>query len=224
MKATVILPTLNEEGNILILITTIKKIYPDMEIVVVDDGSRDNTQMIVRKISHKDRSVRLLDRSNKKVKGLTASVLDALNYVKTEFVVVMDSDLQHPPESIGEFVKGLKHSDIVIGTRKKTRFSSFFRIIQSITAGWLARIKLRRMIKDPVSGFFGTRTSLFRAVVNKNKERFVLRGFKVLLDLLKCLPRNAKIAEIHYDFRERKAGESKIGKKQIFSFIKSLLT
>lgn len=224
MKTTIILPTLNEEGNILILITRIKKSYPKTNIIVADDGSRDNTQLIVRKISRGDKSIRLLDRTNKKVKGLTASVLDALNYVNTDFVVVMDADLQHPPKKIGEIVKKLKNNDIVIATREKKTFKSLLRTLQSITATWLARIKLKRMVDDPVSGFFGTRTELFRVIVNKNRKRFVLRGFKVLIDLLKCLPRDAKIGKVYYDFKERKAGKSKIGTNQIFSFIKSLLS
>lgn len=224
MKTTIILPTLNEEKNILPLITRIKKLYPKINIIIADDGSRDNTQLIVRKISKKDRSVRLLDRTNKKVKGLTASVLDALNYVKTEFVVVMDADLQHPPEKIKEIVKKLKNNDVVIGTRKKIRFESSFRNIQSFVAIWLGRIKLRNMVKDPVSGFFGIRTQLFRAVVNNNKKRFVLKGFKILLDLLKCLPKNAKIANAYYDFLPRKRGRTKIGTKQVVYYIKSLLS
>lgn len=224
MKTTVIIPTLNEEKNILMLITKVKKLYPRINIVVADDGSRDNTKLIVRKISQKDKSIRLLDRSNERVRGLTVSVLDALNYVKTEFVVVMDADLQHPPEKIKEIVKKLKSNDVVIGTRKSIIFESPLRILQSKVAIWLGRIKLRKMVKDPVSGFFGIRTQLFRTIVNNNKKRFVLKGFKVLLDLLKCLPRNARIANAYYDFLPRKRGKTKIGTKQIACYIKSLLS
>jgi len=93
---TVIIPTLNEEANIRELIGIILKLYKGVRVIVVDDASTDNTRDFVRILAKRNKEIMLLDRSGK-VRGLTASVLDGANLVKTEKMIIIDGDLQHPP-------------------------------------------------------------------------------------------------------------------------------
>ncbi|MEM4268452.1 MAG: glycosyltransferase [Candidatus Woesearchaeota archaeon] len=219
---TVIIPTLNEEPNIVKLIGLIKKYYPKISVMVADDGSRDRTQ---EKAAMAGAFV--INRRHESIKGLTASVLHAARLVQTKYLVVIDGDLQHPPERIGDIVQKLRDGyDIVVAVRVKVASKwSFYRRVESYIASLLGKIKL---IKKPfpksdlLSGFFGVRTSFFNAVYNQNRARFVPEGFKVLLDLLKSVPEHTKVAEIGYIFGIRTYGKTKISSKHVYYYLKSL--
>lgn len=225
---TIVTPTFKEAKNIGTLLEKITAIYPGINVVVADDGSRDGTQEIVREFSMKNKNVMLLDRS-KKQKGLTASVLDGVMHSKTSYVVVMDADLQHPPEMVKSIVEQLRNGgQVVVGTRTdKPEDWGFFRFLASDTAILLGRLRLRlsgAYARDVVSGFFGARTDLFKGQIEKSSHRFVPEGYKVCLDLLKTLPRTTKVTEAPYSFQLRKEGNSKMGTKHVIAYFKSLLT
>ena len=220
---TIIIPTFNEGENISELLKLIEKLYKNISIIISDDGSTDKTQEIIRKYSKKNKKIKLFDRSRKTVHGLTASVVDASKKVKTKYIVVMDGDLQHPPEKIKDIIKELrKGNDIVAGARKKVFDWSLDRrtISKGATLLGKARLLLKGAIcNDILSGFFGIKTELIQ---NINKNKFELKGYKVLFDILKNIDKNTKIKNIYYDFGMRKRGHSKIGLKQVISFLKAL--
>lgn len=223
MNAAVIIPTFNEAGNIEELISRVVKDNEGIRVIVADDGSTDGTRQIVRNLSKKNKNVALLDRSKEKIKGLTISVVDAAKTVKADCFVVIDADLQHPPEKVREIVKALESYDAVVGTRRSIPNDwPLKRKLISKTATMLARLRLMRNVKDPVSGFFGARTALFKEVFNKNEKKFEPKGYKVLFDFLKYCPRQTKIGAVYYEFGLRKSGSSKISNKQIKLFFKSL--
>jgi hypothetical protein len=117
---------------------------------------------------------------------------------------------------------------VVVGTRTdKPKEWGFFRFLASNTAVLLGRMRLRlsgAYARDVVSGFFGTNTDLFQDQIKKYSHRFVPEGYKVCLDLLKTLPRNAKVTEAPYSFELRKEGKSKMSAKHVVAYFKSLLT
>ncbi len=220
---TVILPTLNEEKNIGELVLEIKKGYPQVFVLVADDGSRDNTLENAKKAR-----AEILDRKNEEVKGITASVLDALALVDTEYFVVMDSDFQHPPEKIGEILSELeKGKDLVIGWRERVPNWGLHRRIISLGADFLGKMRLtlfgNPVPRDIMSGFFGGRTEFVKASVRKNPKRFVGKGYKVLFDLIKGMKKGeVKIAEVPYVFGLRERGASKIGIRHILFYLESV--
>ncbi|MAG15556.1 hypothetical protein CMO88_00690 [Candidatus Woesearchaeota archaeon] len=223
-NVTVIIPTLNEGKNISDLIKIISSSYGGIKAIVADDGSTDGTKEIVNKINRSNKNVKLLDRSSENIHGLTASVVDAVKSAETEYLVVIDGDLQHPPEKIGEIIAKLRAGNqIVIGTRAKVVGKwPLQRKLMSSVATNLARLRLGRYVKDPMSGFFGMERALFRNVLAGKEEKFEKRGYKVLFDLLRYCGRS-KIANVYYTFGERKGGESKIGRKQVISLIRAVL-
>ena len=220
-KLTIIIPTLNEGGSIGKLLIKLHSLYPGAKVIVSDDGSKDKTQDIVKKF----KGVHLLDRSNNEIKGLTASVIDAVKIVNTPYLVVMDADLQHPPEKVGGIAEKLIDYPIVVGTRKKVIGDwGFFRKLMSRTAILLGKIRLMGRVRcnDIVSGFFGTKTTLFKYFINNHETCFEGRGYKVLFDLLKLVKRGTKIGSVTYNFMIREEDQSKIGKRHILIYFKSL--
>ncbi|RMF56012.1 glycosyltransferase [Candidatus Woesearchaeota archaeon] len=222
---TVIIPTLNEEKNIGEMLRILDKLYPGINIIVSDDGSKDKTQDIVRNYGNPNFIV--LDRSKQKVKGLTIRVIDAAKTVKTEFIVVTDADMQHPPEKIKEIIEKLRNGyNIVIGCREKILAKwPWHRKLMSKTAIILGQLRLLLKgiyVKDVVSGFFGVRSDLFKEVISKAEHKFEPRGYKVLFDLLKQINRSKKIGYVNYQFGLRKRGESKISRRHVVLYFKSL--
>jgi len=221
---TIIIPTFNEEDNILELLKIIEKLYKNIRIIVSDDGSTDKTQDIVKEYNKKNNKIKLLDRSKKAIHGLTASVVDASKQIKTKYIIIMDGDLQHPPEKIKEIVRELrKGNDIVAGVRRKVFNWSLDRRIISKVATFLGKSRLLlkgAICNDILSGFFGIKTKLIQDI---NQNKFEMQGYKVLFDILKNIDKNTKIKNIYYDFGMRKRGHSKIGLKQILSFLRALL-
>lgn len=214
----IIIPTLNEEDNIAKVIIQIKQLYPEIKIYIADDGSHDHTKIIA-----KQNGALVIDRTTRKVKGISASVMEALSLADTEKVVVMDADLQHPPYKVMEIVQMLEHHDIVIGVRKKVIGPwGVFRRLESKFATSLAKMRLGYEIKDPLSGFFGLRRTV---ITNINTKKFEMRCFKILFNILKSLDLQKKrIGYVYYTFDIRKNGESKIRSKHIYYFIRNLLT
>ena len=226
-QTTVIIPTLNEEKNINDMITRLMELYPGISIIVADDGSTDETGAIVNQFHQENNSIRFLDRKDEPIKGLTISLIDALEITTTKYFIVIDSDFQHPPEKIGEglhlFNDGYK---VIIGTRMSVEGWSLKRKIISWGAATLGKISLwlrrRSRPKDIVSGFFGGETSFIRSVIREHPKTVSPRGYKLLFDILKVLPRKTAIGEFEYAFQTRSAGESKIGMKQILVYFRSL--
>jgi len=223
---TVIIPTLNEEKNIAKLLGLIEKNCRGCHIIVSDDGSKDRTQKLVKQKAARNPKILLLDRSSEKVKGLTISVLDGVRAAITDYLAVIDGDLQHPPEKIPEILKKLRQGyDVVVGTREKVKTKwAFHRKIMSKTAILMGRLRLLLKgiyVKDVVSGFFGTKTPMFKQAIKEHEGSFEPRGYKVLFDYLKQL-KKPKIGEVYYIFGLRTGGTSKINKSHIWLYFKSM--
>jgi len=228
-EITVVLPTLNEKETIEKLINAILKNYPKIKIIVADDNSTDGTIDIVKRISSKNRNVRLLERKGRK-KGLTASVIDGILASKTRYVIVMDADMQHPFEVIkeikGKFDEGY---NLVVATRASVKNWALYRRVISrllIYVGYLVLyLKGSARCNDIFSGYFGIKKELFENVYRANERRFVGEGYKILFDFLKCIKsEDLKIAEVPYIFHVRGAGSSKAGLKQGMALFKSFFS
>jgi dolichol-phosphate mannosyltransferase len=219
---TIIIPTLNEEENIGRLCDTIQEILPGVHILVTDDGSKDKTQEIVKS---KGANVKLLDRGNEEIHGLTISIKEAIENCETSTFMVIDGDFQHPPESLMDaFACFQDGADLVIGYRIKVEDWPFTRKLMSFVAQFLANFSLflrrRQRPKDIMSGFFGGKVDVVKPLVSSDK--LALKGYKLLFDILKILPRDAKFKQFGYIFKNREYGDSKIGKTQIWEFFKSV--
>lgn len=226
---TVVIPTLNEEDNIGRLIKTLRKMYRGINITVVDDGSRDNTRKIVKEMMKTNKNVRLINRQNETVKGLCISALAGILDCKTDYFVVIDADFQHPLDKIKEFygILSVGKYSLVIGRRVSEVGWDWKRKLISNLAISLGQVRLMlngRLADDIVSGFFGGHTQSINLVISRYYNKFQMEGYKVLFDLLKVLPSHYLIGYVDYAFNVREKGSSKLGKKQIWCYLKSIVS
>ena len=226
-QTTIIIPTLNEENNIGAMISHLLSIYSELSIIVADDGSTDGTADIVLEWNRKNSNVIFLNRKDEDIKGLTISLVDALSITKTKYFFVIDCDFQHPPEKITEGLKLLTEGcQIVIGTRSNVEGWGISRKIVSWGATTLGKISLiirrKPRPKDIVSGFFGGEVVFVRKLINDNPKTISPKGYKLLFDLLKVMPRKTIIGEFPYVFHVRERGKSKISMKHILVYFRSL--
>src|SRR3989338_1724572 len=220
---SVILPVLNEGASIG---RVVRELLLDEECVVVvaDDGSTDGTRREIG--AFESNRVLLLERSKEAEHGLCISALHALEKANGKFVVVMDADGQHPAQKVRELVQALKNgADFAIGTREDWESMQMHRKIISLCATAIANASLlvrgKRMVRDPMSGFFAVRMPL--AVVVAKKGRFVGRGYKVLFEMLKYAPKEIAVAQVSLRMGMRESGESKISIKHVFYFLQAAL-
>jgi dolichol-phosphate mannosyltransferase len=225
-RVTVIVPTLNESGNIGPLLDELSQHYPGIHVIVADDDSTDGTRDEVAARARNNTRIRLLWRRGK-TRGLTASVVDALTSVSTEYVAVMDGDLQHPPEILLQLLEPLAAGlPLAVGKRRRSNFSSSRRMLSWIASA-LGRLRLwctgSASCSDCLSGLFAGRTEIFHRIMALPGRRFELRGYKVLLDFLKHLPSDTPIAQVDYDFAQRRHGRSKLSAPILWFYLRSLL-
>ncbi|HMB95765.1 MAG TPA: glycosyltransferase [Tepidisphaeraceae bacterium] len=219
---SIIVPTLNEAENIPILVQQIAGVLAgrSYEILLVDDNSRDNTQQVCAELA-KTYPLRLIVREHPK-DGLGGAVLHGISQARGEYLVVMDADLQHPPQKLPELLAPLENDqvDFVLGSRLVPGGSvgekwGLFRKINSSVATVLAR-PFAGATRDPMSGFFALRRQTF-----DRAQRLTPLGYKIGLELMcKCRVKNVREIPIH--FAERTRGQSKLTLREQFRYLEHL--
>ena len=225
---TILIPTLNERKNILIITNALLE-NNDLEkiitnIIFIDDNSSDGTAEELNIVSNKFSKVISVIRKDHS-KDLTKSILLGLKLVKSEYVCIMDADLQHDINAVGIFYDLIKTNkfDLIIGSRfLDNTFAnnlSNTRKILSKSGNLIGYILGIKKIKDPLSGFFMIKTSIFKSI----SKKIDTDGFKILLTILVILNKKIKIKEIQINFYSRKHGQSKLKSKVLFIFLKQIL-
>src|SRR5579863_3181916 len=187
LKLALIIPTLDEAGNIVHLLNQIRSALDPAgivyEIIVVDDSSTDGTGDLVIAEGLKDSRIKLLVRRGER--GLSGAVLDGWHSANADVLGVMDADLQHPPELLPQLFQAIVDGrDLAIGSRYtpggETGEWNLIRKLISFTATavtWPIQHRGARA-SDPMSGFFMVRRSAV------DKIEFQRSGFKLLLEVL----------------------------------------
>nr|WP_206204832.1 glycosyltransferase family 2 protein [Thermococcus sp. MV11] len=189
----------------------------DYEIIIVDDDSPDRTWELAERLAERF-PVRVIHRTNEK--GLSSAVLRGFAEAEGDVFVVMDADLQHPPEVIPALLKAIEEgADIAIASRYVpgggVRNWYWYRKLISKGAIMIGRLALPKIrdIKDPVSGFFALR----REVVEGAELNPI--GFKILMEIL-IKGKYKEVKEVPFTFGLRHAGESKLGTKTMVNYLK----
>ena len=225
---TILIPTLNERKNILIITNALLE-NNDLEkiitnIIFIDDNSSDGTAEELNIVSNKFSKVISVIRKDHS-KDLTKSILLGLKLVKSEYVCVIDADLQHDINAVNIFYNLIKTNkfDLIIGSRflDKSFINNLSntRKILSKSGNLIGYILGIKDIKDPLSGFFMIKTSIFKSI----SKKIDTEGFKILLTILAILNKKIKIKEIQINFYSRKHGQSKLKSKVLFIFLKQIL-
>lgn len=228
---SVIVPTYNERENVEALIRRLETVLPAerSEVLVVDDSS-DDTPDVVRAVAAASTvPVRLIHRPpNERTGGLGGAVLLGLREATGEWAVVMDGDLQHPPERVPALIAAATQAadppDAVVASRYRSGgdaggLDGGWRRWGSSGAGGLAKLLFPRSLRDctdPMSGFFLVRRA--------SLEDLDLRpdGFKILLEILVRISRPS-VTEVPFTFADRHGGESKANWRQAAVYLRHLV-
>ena len=221
MQLSIITPTFNESLNVSKFIASIEKTLKikDYEIIFVDDNSNDQTYAVVKNISQSKNYIRCIRRIGRR--GLSSAVIEGCLSSASEYLLVIDSDLQHDETKIPNMLKLLKEKklDLVVGSRflnsKKTKGLSKFRNFLSRFANYLANKISNAELTDPMSGFFLIKRSVFDSLAPKLSGL----GFKILLDIFSSAGGNIRFKEIHFNFKKRQHGESKLDSLVIWEYL-----
>jgi dolichol-phosphate mannosyltransferase len=226
---TVVVPTRNEECNVEALLERLGPAVTPLgaEILVVDDSDDDTPDVLAYRAATCPVPVRLLHRRPSRRKGgLGSAVITGAKHARGEWVLVMDADLQHPPETAAALAgTAMRHDcDIVVGTRYAGGGSSADGLSgggRTLVSTWATRLvksmfpRRLAMVSDPLSGLFAFRGSAV------DLDRLKPDGFKVLLEILVRNP-GARVAEVAYCFAARSAGESKASLREGMTFLRHL--
>jgi dolichol-phosphate mannosyltransferase len=210
-RFSLVVPTLNETGNIDKLLTALtdalSETQYEYEIVVVDDGSTDGTVEQVLDWTKRDLRVRLFSRAGER--GLAGAVLYGWSQSRANLLGVIDADLQHPPELLPELLKAAEQADIAIASRYAQNHgtkgwnplrAAVSRLSTLAAVPLISKKNLR--VTDPMSGFFIIHRHCIEGLA------FQTTGFKLLLEVL-VRGRIQTAREIPYQFGLRRAGRSK---------------
>lgn len=222
IEISLIVPALNEAENLPLLMERIDAALAgrSYEVVLMDDGSQDGTPEVCRGLAL--RYPLFLHVRSDTTNGLSGAVLQGLSLARGDYLVVMDADLQHPPERIPDLLLPLSRGEVefVLGSRyipgggTDKRWGPLRRI-NSRVATLLAR-PVSNQTRDPMSGFFALRRQTYLRAGPLTPV-----GYKIALELL-CKCRVRRVREVPIQFDLRHTGRSKLTIAQQVRYLEHL--
>ncbi|TSC87220.1 MAG: dolichol-phosphate mannosyltransferase [Parcubacteria group bacterium Gr01-1014_8] len=217
-RVSLIVPVYNEALSLPLVHAAIKELYKDyedMETIFVNDGSRDNSIEVLKKIAEGDKRVKVVSFSTNY--GQTAAILGGIDHALGDIIIPMDSDLENDPRDIPKLVAELeKGYDVVSGWRQDRWGGSFFsRKLPSIAANWLISVITGVHLHD-----YGCTLKAYR------KE--VIKGVPLYGEMHRFIPayaswQGAKVTEVPVRYSPRKFGKSNYGFSRILRVLLDLL-
>jgi len=218
IEVSVVVPLLNEQDNIAPLYEQITQSLTDKysyEIILVDDGSSDNSFTILSRLQKGDPRLRVI--RLRKNFGQTAALSAGFAHSRGSIIVAIDGDLQNDPADIPKMIARLNEGfDVVSGWRKKRHDNAITRLIPSRIANWLIARITGVKLHD-----FGCTLKVYR--------REVLAEIKLYGEMHRFIPAlaswsGAKIAEMAVNHRPRTAGAAKYGLGRTMKVVLDLIT
>ncbi len=225
-RILVSLATYNEAGNVAALITEIHKYVPQADVLVIDDNSPDMTWKIVEDLGAADPRVKLLKRPGKL--GLGTATLAAMRYAVEhgyDYLQNMDADFSHPPRYLPGILAGMSKYDVMIGSRYVkgggTENWPLARKVISQGVNMMVRFFFRMPVKDASGAYRCYRVSKLRQV---RLDRVRSRGYSFQQEVLfRCHKAGCKLGEYPIIFENRRAGASKVNRKEALRSVSMLL-
>ena len=200
---SIVIPSYNEYENIkeihkrtseVIKILNLKK----YEILFVDNGSTDDSLKLLKEINSKDKSVKIISLSRNF--GYQSAIAVGLKYSESEYVCVMDGDLQDPPEIIIKFVEKISEGyDVVYGLRNKRKGSFFKNLFYKMFYQIYSKFS---EIEVPKQGgdFCLMKKKVINTLNNLDEKNLFMRGLRSWVGFKQC--------GLEYEREERYAGKT----------------
>lgn len=208
-----IFPIYNESGNIELLYKTMTDLIKpvkqyDFELIFINDGSRDNSLELLTKLQKGDKRVTIIDFSRNF--GHQIAVTAGLDYARGDAVIIMDSDMQDPPQVSFELIKKWEEGYDVVYAQRRSRKDTFFK---KLTAAMFYRT-LQKLADIDIPRNTGDFRLVDRKVVDeikrfKEHHRF-LRGMVSFVGFQQVA--------VQFDRDERHAGETGYPLKKMLKF------
>lgn len=220
IEYSVVIPIYNSEKTLSELIRRLHKTFTSIsaryEVVLVDDGSQDKSWEILEKLHKKDKKIKAIQMMRNF--GQHTTLMCGFKFIKGDYIITMDDDLQHPPEEIPKLIKAIKSNpevDFVIGRAKEKKHS----FIQNLGSNFINALykKTFSIPKDIRSGPFRIiRKEIVEKIIkNKSKNPSVSA---ILFSISK------KAANVPFKHKKRHYGKSGYDfSKQIALFYNSVL-
>ena len=229
IEINIIIPTLNENENIILLLKDIKKNIPTASITIIDDSKHNNMEKILEE-NNLNKNIKYFHRINSAGRG--SAVLygfkKMLKKKGSQIFIEMDADFSHKPSELKQNIRLFKKKkiDLLIASRylPKSRIInwSISRKILSKLSNILAKAILNINIKDYTNGFRIYSKKATSLITNKCGK--IGDGFIVLSEILLILNINKfKIHEVRTVFINRKRGESSVNFKLIMQSLFGLI-
>ncbi|MFJ6724466.1 glycosyltransferase [Streptomyces sp. NPDC091281] len=231
---SIVVPTFNEADNVHELLARLSAAIPAglrAEVVFADD-STDHTCEVIEEAAGRSALPVVLHHRPVPEGGLGGAVVEGIARASAPWIVVIDADLQHPPELVPELIaRGeATGAELVVASRyasggDRSGLDGGYRKLVSSSSTLITKSLFPRALSglsDPMSGFFAIRRTAVDRAAGEDEGLQPL-GYKILLELaVRCRPRG--IAEVPYAFGERHAGESKSTAREGMRFLRHLVT
>ena len=216
-ELSLVIPLRDEEANVLPLHAELTSVFQSLgrpyEVILVDDGSVDQTLARLREVQQRDPRVRVI-RFTRNF-GQTAAFAAGFAAARGRFVITADGDLQNDLTDVPRLVQIAESHDIVCGWRRRRQDAFLTRRVPSIAANWLLGIVSGIRLHDN-----GCSLKVFRAEV--------VKPLKLRPGMHRYLPAIAsqlggRVAEMPVNHRPRRFGRSKYGLSRTFGVVRDLL-
>lgn len=227
---SVVVPTYNEVKNVRPLCERLFKALKDAnispaELLIMDDESKGSaeTEEIVTKLKAEGYEIRGYFRKKKEGKGLSSAVLLGFDMAKYPYLLCMDADLQHEPESVPALADPVLTGkfEFTVGSRNVAGGGVGFEwALHRRIISWGATMLAFGVSKstDPMSGFFCTS----KEVLKRGRSRINPIGWKIGLEVAaRC--RADPVQDIPITFQNREEGESKLTFQQNVEYVRQLI-
>lgn len=212
-RVVVVIPTYNEAENIAWIVGRLRDAQPDVDVIVVDDGSPDGTGAIADGLAADDPQVRVVHRSAKA--GLGAAYLHGFRVALDagyDVIGEMDADGSHQPEQLDRLLTALESADLVIGSRWVPGGSvvnwPLNRELLSRGGNLYVRMLLGVQVRDATAGY-----RLFRRTTLEKIDLAAVQstGYVFQTDMVaRTLAAGLVVKEVPIEFVERVRGDSKM--------------
>ncbi|MET9511630.1 glycosyltransferase family 2 protein [Streptomyces flavidovirens] len=235
LDVSIVVPTFNEAGNIRELLHRIGAAVASAGItaeVIFADDSTDHTCEVIEDAAGSSPLPVVLHHRAVATGGLGGAVVEGIARSTAPWIVVIDADLQHPPELVPELLARGRSTgtELVVASRytaggSRSGLAGGYRMLVSGASTLVTKSLFPRALRgltDPMSGFFAIRREAVDQAAT-GEDGLQPLGYKILLELaVRCRPRG--ITEVPYAFGERHAGESKSTVREGLRFLRHLVT
>ncbi len=198
-RVSIIIPAYNEAQTIGDLVTEISNLYPDFEIIVVNDGSTDDTAAVAE-------AAGAIVYNHPYNIGNGAAVKSGIRIATGDVFVFMDGDGQHDPKDIAKLLKYFPDFDMVVGARPMGNQASWGRALANRVYNWFASYVVNFRVQDLTSGFRAVKSDIAR-----NYLYLLPNTYSYPSTITLCVLRTGRsVRYVPVNAKRRKEGKSKI--------------